>query len=38
MLEPSGVYYGYSCCTSGKGRQTAKAQFEKTDFSKLTVK
>ena len=27
MLEPSGVYYGYSCCTAGKGRQTAKAQF-----------
>lgn len=36
MLEPSGVYYGYSCCTSGKGRQTVKAQFEKVDFSKLT--
>ena len=36
MLEPSGVYYGYSCCTSGKGRQTVKAQFEKTDFLKLT--
>ncbi len=27
MLEPSGVYYGYSCCTSGKGRQMAKAEF-----------
>ena len=27
MLEPSGVYYGYSCCTAGKGRQVAKAQF-----------
>ena len=27
MLEPSGLYYGYSCCTAGKGRQTAKAQF-----------
>jgi len=25
MLEPSGTYYGYGCCTSGKGRQTAKA-------------
>ena len=36
MLEPSGVYYGYSCCTAGKGRQIAKAQFEKNDFSKLT--
>ena len=38
MLEPSGLYYGYSCCTAGKGRQTAKAQFEKIDFSKLTCK
>lgn len=36
MLEPSGVYYGYSCCTAGKGRQIAKAQFEKNDFSKMT--
>jgi len=27
MMEPSGTYYGYSCCTSGKGRQTSKAQF-----------
>jgi 20S proteasome subunit alpha 7 len=36
QLEPSGVYYGYTCCTAGKGRQTAKAQFEKNDFSKLT--
>ena len=25
MLEPSGHYFGYSCCTTGKGRQTAKA-------------
>lgn len=38
MLEPSGSYYGYSCCTSGKGRQVAKAEFEKTDFSKLTCR
>jgi 20S proteasome subunit alpha 7 len=36
MLEPSGHYFGYSCVTAGKGRQIAKAQFEKTDFSKLT--
>lgn len=36
MLEPSGIYYGYSCCTAGKGRQTSKAQFEKNDFSKMT--
>lgn len=38
MLEPSGAYFGYSACTSGKGRQTAKAEFEKTDFSKLTCR
>lgn len=37
MLEPSGSYFGYSCCTAGKGRQIAKAQFEKVDFSQLTV-
>jgi 20S proteasome alpha/beta subunit len=36
MLEPSGHYYGYTCCTAGKGRQTSKAEFEKRDFSKLT--
>lgn len=36
MLETSGHYFGYSCCTAGKGRQVAKAQFEKVDFSKLT--
>lgn len=36
MLETSGHYYGYTCCTAGKGRQIVKAQFEKTDFSKLT--
>ena len=36
MMEPSGNYFGYSCCTAGKGRQTAKAEFERTDFSKLT--
>lgn len=38
MLEPSGAYYGYTACTAGKGRQTAKAEFEKTDFSKLTCR
>jgi 20S proteasome subunit alpha 7 len=36
MLDVSGNYYGYSACTAGKGRQVAKAQFEKYDFSKLT--
>lgn len=39
MLEPSGSYYGYSCCTSGKGRQNAKAMFESIGHSeKLTCK
>lgn len=36
MLETSGHYFGYSCCTAGKGRQVAKAQFEKIDFTKLS--
>lgn len=36
MLEPSGHYFGYSCCTAGKGRQITKSEFEKHDFSKLT--
>jgi 20S proteasome subunit alpha 7 len=38
MFEPSGVYFGYTCCTAGKGRQTAKAEFEKTNFSSLTCR
>ncbi len=25
MLETSGHYFGYTCCTAGKGRQIAKA-------------
>jgi 20S proteasome subunit alpha 7 len=36
MMEPSGNYFGYTCCTAGKGRQVAKAEFERTDFSKLS--
>jgi 20S proteasome subunit alpha 7 len=36
LLEPTGHYFGYTCCTAGKGRQIVKAQFEKTDFSQLT--
>lgn len=36
MMEPSGMYYGYACCTAGKGRQVAKAEFEKNDFSNMT--
>lgn len=36
MLEPSGLYYGYTCCVAGKGRQTAKAQFEKVKFDTLS--
>ena len=36
MLEPSGLCYGYYCCVAGKGRQTAKAQFEKVKFETLS--
>jgi 20S proteasome subunit alpha 7 len=38
MLEPNGLYYGYSACTTGKGRQLAKSEFEKRNFDKLTCK
>jgi 20S proteasome alpha/beta subunit len=27
MIEASGNYYGYTCCTAGKGRQIVKAEF-----------
>jgi 20S proteasome subunit alpha 7 len=38
MIEPAGVFYGYTCCTAGKGRQVAKSEFEKRDFAKMTCK
>lgn len=38
MVEHTGLYYGYTACTAGKGRQIAKAEFEKRNFDKLTCK
>ena len=38
MVEHTGVRYGYTACTAGKGRQIAKAEFEKRNFDKLTCR
>ncbi|ODQ66841.1 N-terminal nucleophile aminohydrolase [Nadsonia fulvescens var. elongata DSM 6958] len=38
MIEPSGSYWGYSAAAAGKGRQTAKTELEKLEFSSLTAK
>lgn len=35
MIEPSGLCYAYNACASGKGRQVAKAEFEKRDFKNM---
>ena len=36
-IEPSGVVYGYKGNAVGKGKQLAKTQLEKLDFSTLTL-
>lgn len=36
MIEPSGVYWGYRGCATGKGRQLAKTEIEKLDLDNLT--
>lgn len=38
MIEPSGAYYGYHACATGKGRQLAKNELEKLDFANLSAK
>lgn len=38
MVEHTGLKYGYTACTAGKGRQIAKAEFEKRNFDKLTCR
>jgi len=38
MIEPSGQYLGYYGCASGKGKQLAKGQLDKTDFKTLTCR
>jgi 20S proteasome subunit alpha 7 len=36
MIEPSGVYWGYRGCATGKGRQLAKTEVEKLDLDNMT--
>lgn len=38
MIEPSGSYWGYNGAATGKGRQIAKSELEKLNFSELTVR
>lgn len=38
MIEPSGVFWGYSGAATGKGRQTAKSELEKLNFEELSVR
>lgn len=38
MIEPSGVYYGYLGCATGKGKQIAKTEIEKLKLGELTCR
>lgn len=38
MIEPSGVYYGYRGCATGKGKQVAKTELEKLNLDVLTCR
>lgn len=38
MLEPSGAYWGYHGAATGKGRQAAKNELEKLDFTTLSAR
>jgi 20S proteasome subunit alpha 7 len=38
MIEPSGFSYAYHACAIGKGKQTAKAEFEKRNFKDMNCK
>lgn len=37
MMEPSGLYWGYRACASGKGRQIARSELEKLDLDTMTT-
>ncbi|KAI9230132.1 MAG: nucleophile aminohydrolase [Piptocephalis tieghemiana] len=37
QIEPSGVYWGYSGCAAGKGKQVARTEIEKLKLSDMTV-
>ncbi|KAI9297761.1 20S proteasome subunit [Neoconidiobolus thromboides FSU 785] len=38
MVEPSGIYWGYHGCATGKGHKVAKNELEKLSFENLTSK
>lgn len=38
MVEPNGVYWGYNGAAAGKGRQVARNELEKLNFSSLKMK
>lgn len=37
MVEPSGSCYEYYGCASGRGKQLARNEIEKTNFREMTV-
>lgn len=37
MIEPSGLCYEYYGCASGRGKQLARNEIEKTNFREMTV-
>ena len=37
MIEPSGACYQYYGCASGRGKQYARNEIEKTKFGEMTV-
>lgn len=37
MVEPSGCVYEYYGCASGRGKQLARNEIEKTNFREMTV-
>ena len=37
MIEPSGACYQYYGCASGRGKQLARNEIEKTKFREMTV-
>ena len=37
MIEPSGSCFQYYVCASGRGKQMARNEIEKTKFREMTV-
>lgn len=37
MIEPSGACFQYYGCASGRGKQMARNEIEKTKFREMTV-